>query len=39
MSGSGSQTSATSPGRARDESVASVLVALAANTTIAAAKG
>jgi cation diffusion facilitator family transporter len=39
MSGSGSQTSATSLARTRDESVGSVLVALAANTTIAAAKG
>jgi len=39
MSVSGSQTSAGSATRARDESVASVLVALAANTTIALAKG
>ncbi len=39
MSAAPSQTPAPAPGDARDESLASVLVALAANTTIAVAKG
>jgi cation diffusion facilitator family transporter len=39
MNVSPSRTPATAPGDARDESLASVLVALAANTAIAVAKG